>query len=189
MPARFARCIYDGFGHCFLWRILLRFFQWYAVLFCCRCRLFSAGFYVLYITAGLSDMLDGFVARKTKTASEAGAKLDSAADLMFAAVCLIKILPRLQIRLWLWLWIAVIAIIKLTNIISGMVLHKKIIMLHTVANKITGLLLFAMPLFVSRIALVYLAVPVCAAATFAAVHEGHYIRKINNQDHASANSG
>lgn len=31
---------------------------------------FSAGFYVLYITAGISDMLDGFVARKTKTASE-----------------------------------------------------------------------------------------------------------------------
>lgn len=150
---------------------------------------FSAGFYVLYITAGLSDMLDGFVARKTKTASEAGAKLDSMADLMFAAVCLIKILPRLQIRLWLWLWIAVIAIIKLTNIISGMVLQKKIIMLHTVANKIAGLLLFAMPLFVSRIALVYLAVPVCAAATFAAVQEGHYIRKINNQDHTAANSG
>lgn len=150
---------------------------------------FSVVFYVLYITAGISDMLDGFVARKTKTASESGAKLDSAADLIFAAVCLVKILPRLQIQLWLWIWIAVIVIIKLVNIISGTVLQKKIIMLHTVANKITGLLLFVMPLFVSRVALVYLAVPVCAAATFAAVQEGHYIRKNSNQDNAAANSG
>ena len=31
------------------------------------CPVFSPAFFVLYIAAGLSDMLDGFVARKTDT--------------------------------------------------------------------------------------------------------------------------
>lgn len=138
---------------------------------------FSAGFYAIYITAGMSDMLDGFVARKTKTTSEFGAKLDSIADIMFVAVCLIKMLPCLQIQLWLWIWIAVIAGIKLANIIAGIVVQKKIVMLHTIANKFAGLLLFVTPLFLRWISFVYLAIPLCVIATFAAIQEGHYIGK------------
>lgn len=138
---------------------------------------FSPIFYILYIAAGISDMLDGFVARKTKTASDFGAGLDSAADAVFVAVCFIRILPCLHIRLWVWIWIAVIACIKAINILSGVVRQRKIIMLHTVANKITGLLLFLMPLFVRWIPFTYMAVPLCAIATFAAIREGHDIRK------------
>ena len=41
---------------------------------------FSPAFYVLYITAGISDMVDGWVARRTHTTSELGAKLDTIAD-------------------------------------------------------------------------------------------------------------
>ena len=41
---------------------------------------FSPSFYALYIAAGVSDMIDGTVARKTGTASEFGSKLDTAAD-------------------------------------------------------------------------------------------------------------
>ena len=138
---------------------------------------FSAEFYTMYVMAGMSDMLDGFVARKTKTTSQFGAKLDSMADVVFVAVCLIKILPCLQIPLWLWIWIAVIAGIKAINLLSGLLLRKKIILLHTRANKITGLLLFASPLLIDRIPFPFLAVPLCITATFAAVQEGHYIRK------------
>lgn len=138
---------------------------------------FSVEFNVLYIAAGISDILDGFVARKTNTTSEFGAKLDSAADVVFAVVCLIKILPCLQIPLWLWIWIAMIACIKAFNFASGIILHKKIMMLHTVANKLTGLLLFLTPLFMRWIAFGYLAVPLCVIATFAAIQEGYCIRK------------
>lgn len=138
---------------------------------------FSICFYTIYITAGISDMLDGFVARKTKTISELGAKLDSIADVIFVVVCLIKILPCLQIQCWLWIWILAISSIKLANIISGIILQKKIIMPHTVANKIIGFNLFMMPLFMRWIDFVYLAIPLCVMATFAAVQEGYYIRK------------
>lgn len=137
---------------------------------------FSAWFYGMYIAAGISDMLDGFVARRTKTTSEFGAKLDSIADVIFVAICLIKVLPCIQISIWLWVWIIVIATIKVFNIMSGVIWQKKLVMPHTPANKLTGLLLFLMPLFMQWILLEYLAVPICAIATFAAVQEGHYIR-------------
>ena len=77
---------------------------------------FSPMFYVVYGAAGLTDMIDGTVARKTNTASAFGARLDTIADFVFVAVCLIKLLPVLTIPLWLWVWIAVIALIKVINI-------------------------------------------------------------------------
>ena len=46
-------------------------------------RVFSPAFYALYLTAGLTDMLDGAVARKTQTVSEFGSQLDTAADGVF----------------------------------------------------------------------------------------------------------
>lgn len=121
-------------------------------------------------------MIDGTVARKTNTVSAFGAKLDTIADIVFVAVCLIKLLPILDIPVWLWMWIAVIALIKAINIISGYVTQKKWIAPHTVMNKVTGALCFLLPLTLSFIDLKYSAIVVCAAATFAAIQEGHYIR-------------
>lgn len=136
----------------------------------------SAAFYVLYTAAGLTDMIDGTVARKTNTVSEFGAKLDTIADLVFVAVCLIKLLPILDIPIWLTIWIAVIALIKVINILSGFVMKKKWIAPHTVMNKVTGALCFLMPFTLSFIDLQYSAIVVCAIATFAAIQEGHFIR-------------
>lgn len=137
---------------------------------------FSPEFYVLYGASGLTDMTDGTVARKTNTVSESGAKLDAIADFVFVGVCLIKLLPVLDIPVWLWGWIAVIALIKVINIISGAIKLKRMIAPHTVMNKITGALCFLLPLTQSFIELKYSAIVVCAAATFAAIQEGHYIR-------------
>ena len=133
-------------------------------------------FYVLYVTAGLTDMIDGTVARKTNTVSAFGAKLDTIADFVFVAVCLFKLLPILDIPVWLWIWIAAIALIKVINMISGYVTQKKWIAPHTIMNKVTGALCFLLPLTLSFIDLKYSAIVVCAAATFAAIQEGHYIR-------------
>ena len=121
-------------------------------------------------------MIDGVVARKTDTVSELGSKLDTAADFVFAAVCLIKLIPVLRIPMWLCIWIAAIALIKGINFASGYVLRKEFLALHTTMNKVTGLLLFALPLTLSFIDLKYSGVITCIAATFAAIQEGHYIR-------------
>jgi len=137
---------------------------------------FSPAFYVLYIAAGVSDMIDGTVARKTGTASEFGSKLDTAADFVLVAVCLIKMIPALDIPRWLTIWIAVIALIKVINVVSGFAMHRKLVVAHTMMNKVTGVILFILPLTVTIIDLKYSGAFVSLIATFTAVQEGHFIR-------------
>ena len=140
------------------------------------CPVFSPVFYMLYLIAGLSDMIDGTIARRMNTVSEFGARFDTAADFVFVVVCLIKFLPVISIPAWLYVWIVLIALIKIIIIISGYVVQKKLVAVHSVMNKMTGVLLFILPLTFLIVPLKYLAIPVCAVATFAAVQEGHFIR-------------
>ena len=145
-----------------------------ALLFC---SVFSPAFYSLYVAAGISDMIDGTVARKTGTDSESGSKLDTAADFILVIVCLIKFVPAIHVPTWLIRWIVVIAVIKAISLISGYVMRKEIVVLHTTMNKVTGILLFVLPLTFTLIDLRYSGAVVCATATFVAIQEGHYIRK------------
>ena len=140
------------------------------------CPVFSPAFYLFYTAAGLSDMLDGFAARKTDTVSKLGARLDTIADFLLVVVCLIKLLPVLRIPAWLYIWIGIIALIKVINIISGFVVQKRFVTVHSVMNKATGALLFLLPLTLPAVPLKYTAIVVCAAATFAAIQEGYFIR-------------
>ena len=140
------------------------------------CPVFSPAFYAFYIAAGLSDMLDGFVARKTDTVSKLGARLDTIADFVLVVVCLIKLLPVLRIPAWLYIWIGIIALIKVVNIISGFVVQKRFVAVHSVMNKASGFLLFLLPLTSPAVPLRDSAIVTCAVATFAAIQEGHFIR-------------
>ena len=144
-----------------------------ALLFC---PALSVPFYLLYIIAGVSDMLDGPIARKTGTVSEFGSRLDAVADFILVVVCSIKLLPILDIEIWMFIWIGIIAVIKAINIASGFIVQGRFVSVHSVMNKITGALLFALPLTIGFIELRYSAAVVCAAASFAAIQEGHYIR-------------
>ena len=144
-----------------------------ALLFC---PVFSPAFYALYLVGGFSDMIDGTVARKTGTVSELGSKLDTAADFILVLVCLIRFIPAILVPTWLIIWIVVIAAIKGINLISGYVMQKEIVLLHTAMNMVTSMLLFVLPLTLTSIDLKYSGALVCAAATFAAVQEGHRIR-------------
>ena len=134
----------------------------------------SAWFYVLYLLCGLSDMIDGSVARKTKSASEFGARLDTVSDFVFMTMALIKFVPHLHIPVWLWIWIGVVAVIKLGNAVLGFVRTQKLISTHTVLNKVVGLLLFLLPMTISFVDLTYTLPIVCTVATLAAIHEGYY---------------
>ena len=145
------------------------------------CPVFSPVFYILYSAAGITDMIDGTVARKTNTVSKFGERLDSAADMIFVLVCFIRLIPVLDIPLWLYIWLAVIVLIRIVNIISSFVIQKRFIILHTTTNKLTGALLFILPFTLQIVDLSYSAAIACCFATFAAVQEGHYIRNRKNQ--------
>ena len=154
------------------------------LLTCCRIfgsifllsvPVFSLEFYILYLLCGFSDMIDGTIARKTNSSSEFGSKLDTVADVIFLLVSLFKLLPVIHIPRWLWIWISGIAFIKIINTIWGFVSKKQFISLHTIMNKVSGLLLFLLPLTISFVAPQYTAIVVCFIATFSAVQEGFYI--------------
>ena len=140
------------------------------------CPVFSVCFYDIYLLCGFTDMVDGTIARKTNAVSEFGARLDTTSDFLFFAVTLIKLMPVIHIPKWIWVWIVIIAIIKICNVIVGFVYKKKLISLHTVMNKITGLLLFLIPLALQFIEIKYSLIAVCIVATISAIQEGYYIR-------------
>ena len=139
------------------------------------CPVFSDSFYVLYLFCGLTDMVDGTIARKMDAASEFGARLDTAADFLFVIASFVKILPVIWIPVWIWGWAAVIAVVKLVNLVWGILVRKQMPSLHTIANKATGLCLFLVPLTMPFVNLRYTAPVVCGIATIAAIQEGHYI--------------
>ena len=136
---------------------------------------FSVAFYIIYLFCGFSDMADGTIARKTNSISKFGSQLDTVADLIFVVVSLFKLLPEIHIPQWLWIWCCVIAVIKISNIIWGYVSKKQFISLHIIMNKVTGLLLFLLPLTISFVDLKYSSIVVCCFATLSAIQEGFYV--------------
>ena len=57
---------------------------------------YSLPFYIFYIWCGVSDVIDGFIARTTHTVSRLGSILDTISDLTLYTVMMIKILPDLK---------------------------------------------------------------------------------------------
>lgn len=131
----------------------------------------SPWFYVLYVYCGVSDMIDGTVARMTNSQSSFGAKLDSVSDVCFFAVCAIKLFGLIKNEKYITVFAAVVLVLKLFSIICGAFKYKRLVMPHTVLNKITGFLLFLVPLTLSFADIKYTAIPVCIFAFAAAVHE------------------
>lgn len=134
-------------------------------------------FWTLYLLCGLSDVLDGALARATGTVSRLGERLDTIADIIFVAVWIALFIHAMNVGRWLWIWTGVIALIKFVNVISGFAMKNGFVVKHTIANKATGILLFLLPMIILwEVIKVPYIVLVCLLATFAAVQEGHLIR-------------
>ena len=139
------------------------------------CDVMGVAIWIIYGLCGISDIVDGWLARKLKCVTKKGALLDSLADICFVMCCSWKLLPILELPQWLWLWAWIIVVIKVVNQLSALVMHGSCYFPHTLANKITGFLLFiAVPMTSWSIVPITI---VAAIATFSAVQEGHFIRR------------
>ena len=83
-------------------------------------------FWTLYMTAGMTDMLDGFLARRWGVESKFGARLDSLADFVFVLAVGYKLLPYLKLPTALWIMIGLIALVKVVSAISSYVVKRRI---------------------------------------------------------------
>ena len=122
-------------------------------------------------------MIDGTIARKTGSVSKFGAKLDTVADFVFMLVCVVKILPTINLPVWLWVWVAIVAFVKIFNIALVFVCKKKLISIHSVLNKATGFALFLLPLSLTFVETIYSTAAICMLATIAAMQEVCFIVK------------
>lgn len=121
-------------------------------------------FFVVYIITGITDVLDGFIARKLKITSDFGAKLDSVADLLFYAVMLVMLMPILWVKLptSIWYGVALILVIRLASYITAAVKFHRFSSTHSYINKITGACVFSIPF----ILLLPFAAPICWGICF-----------------------
>ena len=137
-------------------------------------------FWTLYVIAGLTDMLDGFLARRWGVESKFGARLDSLADFMLVLAVGYKLFPYMKLPTALWMMIGLIALVKMVNAICSYVVRHRIEYLHTKANKLTGFLLFIGMIAIGQSYFITVAWVVACIALFAAIQEGHFIRNKNN---------
>ena len=150
---------------------------------CMLCSsVFSPLFYSMYLLCGFTDMIDGTIARKTNAVSSFGSQLDSIADLLFLAAASIKILPAIYIPDWLWFSILVVFIMKMAAAIWRYILGQQFMLQHTLMNKLTGVLLFLLPLSLNFIEIKYSAGIVCTVAVLSAIQELKTV--VSNDNHS-----
>ena len=128
-------------------------------------------FWVLYLIAGITDMLDGFLARRWGVKSKFGARLDSLADFVFVLIVGSKLFPWLKLPATLWMMIGLIALVKMVNAICSYVVKHKIEFQHTKVNKLTGFLLFIGMMTVGQSYFIPVAWVIACIALFAAIQE------------------
>ena len=109
----------------------------------------SAAFYIVYTICGISDGIDGTIARKMGTSSEFGARLDSVSDIVFYLVMFIKIMPVLWAMIPMWVWYVVGAVLAVRLAAYGIAFlrYNRMAAIHTYMNKVTGLMVFLIPYF------------------------------------------
>lgn len=129
-------------------------------------------FLLVYSLCGVTDMLDGPVARRTRSAGPTGARLDSLADLVFMAAALLTLLPVLWPLLprWCLVWAGGVALVKLAAYAVGGIRFRRPAALHTVLNKCAGGSLFCVP-YVYLLGGIRLTAILCCALTAAAAME------------------
>ena len=121
-------------------------------------RPFSLEFYIVYGACGVTDFLDGFIARKFHLQSKLGSILDSVADLLFLGIMAFKLVPVLLDVLELWNWLIILiptGFHFIAYMICAFKFHK-FSSLHTFSNKVLSASIFFYPfMFIGWISVLY----------------------------------
>ncbi|MGE5494750.1 MAG: CDP-alcohol phosphatidyltransferase family protein [Burkholderiales bacterium] len=131
----------------------------------------STVFWIIYSLCGISDIIDGYIARKTNSTSMLGAILDSIADIAFISAAIVVFIPIISISKGILIWIILIALVRVVSMFVGYCKYRVFAILHTYSNKATGILLFCFPYLYNSINMKYSASIICAIASISAVEE------------------
>ncbi len=104
-------------------------------------------FVLIYGLIGISDVLDGYIARKYGCDTQLGAQLDSIADVVFYSILVYVFYQQYPWALAVGSrYIAIILAIRLINMLLTKLKYKRVVLLHTIGNKASGLIVYCMPI-------------------------------------------
>ncbi len=136
---------------------------------------FGIPFYIVYTLCGLSDGLDGPIARKLGTADEKGALLDSIADILFYAVMIYRLVPTLlggMLPVGVWICAFCVFGLRLASYAVAGIRYRRFAALHTYGNKLTSVSVFLLPyLLLIGLSETLACSLVCAVAGLASLEE------------------
>lgn len=132
---------------------------------------FSVGFFALYAWCGVSDALDGWLARRRGRASAFGARLDSVADVVLVICAALALVPVLPWEPWMVVWICAIAAVRVASYAIGYRRFHTYAALHTRLNKLTGIVLFCAPMLYPLVGMGVTMAAASAIATISAAEE------------------
>lgn len=136
-------------------------------------------FLIVYIIAGVSDVVDGFVARKLHTVSKFGSKLDSVSDIIYYIVMMIKIWPYLILPPFMWVVIWIIVGIRITTYLAIFFIKGKLMSTHSYFNKVSSIMFFVLPFALLTNYFFYY---VCAIVTVCAISAAYDIYLVFKKD-------
>lgn len=129
-------------------------------------------FFIIYSLCVISDILDGYIARKSNTCTKFGEFLDSFADAIFFIIILVKFLLLERLENYIIYWLIAICSIKVVSLIVGFIKYKKVAFLHTYANKFTGgAILICFPMMYLLGGITKTLVFLCMLASIASIEE------------------
>ena len=133
----------------------------------------GTAFYCVYSLCGVTDVLDGAIARATDSRTRIGSTLDSAADLIFYAVTLVRLLPVLRgvMPWWIWRFVGVVLAVRLCSYAAAALRFGRFASLHTYLNKLTGAAVFLLPYTLGTVYAAACGVGVCTIALLSSGEE------------------
>lgn len=131
----------------------------------------GAAFWILYFICGISDLADGWIARRYGVTSRAGEVLDSIGDVMMIGATGYMVLKSVMIPGWLWICLFMIAGIRMLSLLTGYVRYGTWATIHTYANKAAGLALFIGIPFYVHLRWDFVMILLCVLSAVSAIEE------------------
>lgn len=134
---------------------------------------FQTPFFILYSLCGISDVVDGCLARIWKVESDKGAALDSTADLLFYSVFMIRFIPvlRRELPIWGWCYLFLVLSIRALSYLTVALKFHRFAAVHTYGNKLTGIAVFGTPYLKFALSMPHIALLVGTIGFLAAIDE------------------
>lgn len=134
-------------------------------------KAFSIQFYIMYSLCILTDILDGYFARRFKCSTRHGQVLDSFGDFILIVVLFYIVLSHIKLPFGFVFWGFMIALVKLVSINAGIIKHRRIYTVHSALNKMTGAVFFVFVFLVNTVSVYFACGILCCIATVASIEE------------------